>query len=101
MGIDVQLRAEDGVVLEEVGDDHFVLSKVADRTFSGTRLLKYLLPWGDAVFNQAQAPDLASDIHDICGNHEGTPVADHLRKIAPLVDRLSDEVHTYLWFVGD
>jgi hypothetical protein len=102
MGIDIQLRSESGTVLAEVHDADMTLSGAATRsTFAGSRLLKYLVPWGDAIFNQAQASDLADDIRDALRSHTRTPLASRLEAISPLVDRLSRETHTYLWFVGD
>lgn len=102
MGMDVELRSESGQVLAEVGDAKSVLSRaVSANTFSGTRLLRYLMPWGDAMFNQAQAGALALDLRDVAEDQSGKPLAELLLQVAPLVDRLSSEVHTYLWFVGD
>ena len=63
--------------------------------------LKYLVPWGDAVFNQAQAGDLTTDIRDVIRSHGGTTLAERLGEVQHLVDRLSAETHVYLWFVGD
>jgi hypothetical protein len=37
MGIDVQLRGEDGNVLEEVPDSDMVLSRASQRQFADTR----------------------------------------------------------------
>jgi hypothetical protein len=101
MGIDVRLKRESGEVLAEVGDPKMVLSRATQHAFSGTRLLKYLVPWGDAVFNQAQANDLKGDIRQLLRSHPGTPLADILANLEPLIDRLSSETHAYLWFVGD
>lgn len=100
MGIDAELRSESGAVLESVADAQNVLSK-AQGLLSGTRLLCYLVPWGDAIFNQAQASDLSNDISEVCSRNESSAVAEHLKKISPLVERLSKETHQYLWFVGD
>jgi hypothetical protein len=100
MGIDIQLRDERGEILAEVSDGDMTLSR-ASRLFSGKRLLKYLVPWGDAVFNRAQAADLDSDIRETIESHAGTPLAERLREVQPLVDRLAAETHLYLWFVGD
>jgi hypothetical protein len=50
MGIDAQLRAESGEVLSEVGDGNMVLSRATNSQLSSTRLLRYLVPWGDAIF---------------------------------------------------
>ena len=101
MGIDVQLRSESGEILGEVSDADRIISRASSRAFSGTRLLKYLVPWGDAVFNQAQAGDLADDIRELLRSHAGTPLGDRLGDVQPLVDRLAAGTHEYLWFVGD
>ena len=73
----------------------------ATQLLSGTRLLKYLDPWGDAIFNRAQADDLATDIRAVKEANPGTALFALLSDIEPLVERLSREVHVYLWFVGD
>ena len=59
------------------------------------------MPWGDAIFNQAQADDLLNDIYVVKSNNPGTPLYEMLSKLEPLVEKLSREVHLYLWFVGD
>jgi hypothetical protein len=101
MGIEVQLRGEHGEIIGEVGDPQMVLARAARNTFSGTRLLKYVVPWGDAIFNQAQASDLANDIHLVKSANPDTPLFDFLSQVEPLVENLSRETHLYLWFVGD
>jgi len=101
MGIDVQLRGENGKVLEEVSDSDMVLSRASQRQFANTRLLRYVVPWGDAVFNQVQAADLANDIADICRRDPSSPLSLRLGEVQALVDRLSAGTHVYLWFVGD
>ena len=101
MGIDVRLKRETGEVVAEVGDPQMVLSRATQWAFSGTRLLKYLVPWGDAIFNQAQAADLEADIADVKDVTGDTPLFKVLSDIEPLVATLSSETHVYLWFVGD
>jgi hypothetical protein len=101
MGIDAQLRAESGEVLSEVGDGNMVLSLATNSQLSSTRLLRYLVPWGDAIFNQAQASHLADDIAKVKGDYPGSPLSEALSEIEPLVERLAKESHLYLWFVGD
>jgi hypothetical protein len=101
MGINIQLRSEGGEIVAEIDDARMTLSRAAQRAFPGTRLLKYLMPWGDAVFNQAQAADLGDDIRDILQSHSGTPLGDKLVQVQGLVDQLASEAHLYLWFVGD
>jgi hypothetical protein len=101
MGINVQLRSDGGEILAEVRDDNMVLARASHSALSGTRLLRYLVPWGDAVFNQAQADDLAHDIRDLRIAHANTALSDLLEDIDALVTRLHRETHRYLWFVGD
>jgi hypothetical protein len=79
--------------LGEVADPGMVLSRAAQAdVFTGTRLLTYLVPWGDAVFNQAQA-DLESDIGDLKRTKCDPQVVARLKAIEPLVSRLSNETH--------
>jgi len=102
MGIDVQLRDEQGNVLEEVSDENFVLSRAVTRgVFTGSNLLRYLVPWGDAIFNQAQAGDLYSDTTAFFSKVENEKVSEHIRKLQPLIERLANETRSYLWFIGD
>jgi hypothetical protein len=101
MGIDVQLRDGTGQVLAEVADGRMTLARAAQSGFPDSRLLKYLVPWGDVVFNQTQAGDLAADIRALKDANPGGALFDMLSKVQPLVARLSAETHLYLWFVGD
>lgn len=101
MGIVVLLKREDGEVIAEVNDHRMTLSRATSGPLTDTRLLRYLVPWGDAIFNQAQAGDLRDDIRQILRSHAGTPLAEVLASVEPLVERLSRETHVYLWFVGD
>jgi hypothetical protein len=102
MGINAQLRDESGNVLGEVLDPEMVLSGASlSSNLSGTRLLRYLQPYGDTVFNQAQAVDLGLDVREIIRASEGKPLGSLLKSIEPLVDRLATETHVYLWFIGD
>jgi hypothetical protein len=64
-------------------------------------LLRYVVPWGDAIFNQAQAADLESDIAGVKRENPDPDLLEILAKVEPLVAQLSRETHVYLWFVGD
>jgi hypothetical protein len=102
MGIDAILRTETQEELASVPDPQMVLSRAATAgRFSETRLLKYLVPWGDAVFNQAQAPDLQDDIRAFTDGDPGALLSHHLLEVRALVERLASETHSYLWFIGD
>jgi hypothetical protein len=101
MGIDVRLEGEDGEAIQEVGDGQMILARAAVSALDGTRLLRYLMPYGDTVFNQAQAADLSDDLRQVIREHSGTPLAEVASRIEPLVERLGSETHLYLWFRGD
>ena len=101
MGIEVQLRTAQGDIVGEVADPKMLLTRATGSILPQTRLLKYLVPWGDAVFNQAQAEDLKRDIHDVLSTHANTPLGAMLSDVMHLVEQLSSDAHLYLWFVGD
>jgi hypothetical protein len=101
MGIDVQLRKENGEILEEVGDTGALSRAAGCASLQNTRLLKYIVPWGDAIFNQAQAADLLSDVRQVSAGNAGSPLDRHLLQLEPLVEKLGSDPHIYLWFVGD
>jgi hypothetical protein len=101
MGINVQLRSESGEIFDEVIDVKMTLSRAAQTEFSGTRLLQYVVPWGDAMFNQAQSKNLAMDIRDVMEDTKGIQLHELLARILTLVDRLSSNPDIYLWFMGD
>ncbi len=102
MGINAVLQTETQEEIASVLDPHMVLSRATTSgKFSETRLLRYLVPWGDAVFNQAQAPDLRDDIRVLVEGNVGSPLSKHLDEIRALVEQLASETHSYLWFIGD
>jgi hypothetical protein len=78
-----------------------VISRAAHRELSNSRLLKYLMPYGDAIFNQAQAGDLINDIAKVKSDYPESPLSKLLLEMEPLVERLGNESHLHLWFVGD
>ena len=59
------------------------------------------MPYGDTVFNQAPAEDLADDIRQVIREHEGSPLDDMASRIEPVVERVGSNTHLYLWFIGD
>ena len=102
MGIDVKLRTEGGEVLGEVGDEKAILSRATTNgSLSGKRLLRYLVPWGDAIFNQAQSDDLLLDVREVIKEQNNKELSELMKNVEPLIDLLHNETHTYLWFIGN
>jgi len=104
MGIDVAWVDERYKPKQEVFDPrqlltHLVISRWSK--LSNSVCLRFVVPWGDAVFNEAQIPELLSELrHEVieCGDSE---VRAHLEKIIHLVERSINKTHTYIKFIGD
>jgi hypothetical protein len=61
MGIDVAWVDERHEAKQIVGDSHRVISRLAQTRWpklTSSVCLRFVVPWGDAVFNQAQSRDL-------------------------------------------
>ena len=96
------LRGEDEEELASVRDPQMLLSRATTAgAFSQTQLLKYLVPWGDAVFNHGAGPGTSrrhSSSNDPRTLHRPWR-RDSSRLV--LVERLAKGTHSYLWFIGD
>jgi hypothetical protein len=62
------------------------------------KLLKYLDPYGDAVFNQNQMEDLIADLVAMKASDAANQSLDEVIRLAKLC---KEEEHTYLVFYGD
>ena len=90
------------VTLED--EDKQVMSSL-DREFdttmrdslSGFRLLCYLDPYGDTIFNRLQMDDLIHDLSQLKKMETNLQIDDVLL----LAERCKLETHTYLYFYGD
>ncbi len=102
MGITTALVAEDGIKLEVVEDPHNVLQRVLpDLDDASSDFLRYIDPYGNTVFNYLQAPQLLAEWDALSvktADTEDRRVVDDIRK---LIQRLQDERHIYLKFIGD
>jgi hypothetical protein len=59
------------------------------------------VPWGDAVFNQAQNADLLNELSAEVRETGDPEVRDHLQKVIRLVELARTETHSYIKFIGD
>lgn len=103
MGTDAARVNERHEAKQEVFDPRQCLTKLAtsDWPISKTLCLKFIDAWGDTVFNQVQVPVLLQELR-VAEQHQADPeVKAHLGKVARLVERAVDQVHTYIKFVGD
>jgi hypothetical protein len=103
MGINVVWKDERGESLGEVDDPRFLLSRFAARKaspVSGSLCLRFLDPAGDACFNQRQLPFLVQELRTARDGVTDPALVAHLDEVLRLVER-ANELHTYVWFVGD
>jgi hypothetical protein len=104
MGIEVAWVDERQQVKQIVGDSHGVISRLATTRWpklSSSVCLRFVVPWGDAVFNQAQNIDLLHELRAEVRETLDPKVRAHLQKVIHLVELASDEVHSYIKFIGD
>lgn len=102
MGIDVRHESERGELLSEVADPHgrtTLLIPTAPDTDS--RCLRFLDPYGDAVFNQLQLPFLISEVRRQVEKMSDVAAKEHADAILHLLEAARGETHTYVWFIGD
>ncbi len=100
----VQITGEQGDVREETicHGTYFASAK-------RSRLLKYIDPWGDTTFNNQQMSDFLQDwteceeIAKFQSTQEiwGPAVYDEWKAVKVLAEKVRNEVHLYLKFVGD
>jgi hypothetical protein len=63
--------------------------------------LRFVDPVGDAVFNQAQIPELLRELEIEAGITRDAETRAHLEKVVRLVEKSVGQTHTYIKFIGD
>lgn len=61
------------------------------------KLLRYLDPYGDTVFNHNQIDDLITDLKKL----DELAIVTDISQIISLAKKCKNEIHTYLCFNGD
>jgi hypothetical protein len=104
MGIDVAWVDERHEQKQFVSDSQQVLTGLATSRWSklgGSVCFRFVVPWGDAVFNQAQNKDLLNELSAEVRETSDPKVRAQLQKVIHLVVLASNEAHTYIKFIGD
>lgn len=104
MGIDVAWVDERHEQKQFVSDSRQVLTRLATSRWpklTSSVCLRFVVPWGDAVFNQAQNSDLLNELSAEVREARDPEVRDQLEKIIRLVELARNETHTYIKFIGD
>jgi len=104
MGIDVAWVNERHEHKQEVFDPKNVLRNLATSrwpSLSRSVCLRFIDPWGDAVFNQLQLSELLNELRSEVAEIKDEETKSHLEKVIRLVGRALNQTHTYIKFVGD
>jgi hypothetical protein len=96
----IELRAENGLVLDRVVDEGAIARLSQAAPFDNTVCLRFVDPYGETVFNAAQAAVLGRELEARLGS-TGEGDREMLARIVELTDRCAGEVHRYVWFIGD
>jgi hypothetical protein len=103
-GIEVAWVDERGNTIEVLGDLNSVIAALAMSRWPklvATACLRFVDPWGDAVFNQTQIPVLLDELRiELAGVLDGKH-EEHLLKLVLLVEKAQNQTHTYIKFIGD
>jgi hypothetical protein len=105
MGIDARWVDESGNSLQELLDARDpsgaqgVLSNLMVEwtwpAMSSTVCLRFIDPYGDAVFNRAQLPILIDELRAVLRDEQHPRTRAHLEEVIGLAAQAAGEVHTY------
>lgn len=102
MGVNLRWENENGKEMGAVLDPHMIISKIVlKKNLQNTTCLRFIDPYGNAVFNQIQIPILISEIRDILQSESDPDIRDHLQCVLDLAGKSVGKTHTYLRFIGD
>jgi hypothetical protein len=103
MGINVVLEGENGEHIDTVFDSHGAIGLLASAAHHDPsyRLLRYLDPYGDAVFNWLQVSDLLADLQLAGSLAWSDAERSTLAQVVALVARILEEPRLYVRFMGD
>jgi hypothetical protein len=104
LGINVAIIDERQVTSQAVNDPRNYLTKLATGTWltiEGSVCLRFVDPFGDTTFNQAQLPELLSELERSADSQSNPEIRSHLQKICHLVSEARNQVHMYVKFIGD
>jgi hypothetical protein len=92
----VQLRTEQGAILDQLIVARLPVDRVPAREDASSAVLRFIDPFGDTILNPAQA-------HALVGELLAAPTPDAVARdqLIAIAERCAADVHQYLRFVGD
>ena len=102
MGINIHLEDERGERLGELPDMDFLVERfLPDAAAQDFPCLRFVDPYGDTVFNQAQITQLVLELERLLAQKQEPEVERHLRAVLEFVRQAVGQSHTYIRFHGD
>jgi hypothetical protein len=100
MPITVRIEDERGTCL---GDTwvHSDATRLLTGEHPGTCCLRFIDPYGDALFNQLQLPVLIAELRALDAREPEPSLRMVLHSLVTFIEPAIDELHTYVRFVGD
>lgn len=100
MPINLEWRDENGQMLAHYTGP-FINSSLPGNASSDSRCLRFIDPWGNTIFNQLQVPVLVAELEEVVARSTDPVLRDNITAVLRFVQQNTDDVHTYLTFVGD
>ncbi|HEV2296778.1 MAG TPA: hypothetical protein VGR35_23250 [Tepidisphaeraceae bacterium] len=97
MAIDVEWQDERGKRLSRY-DGPPIDSRLPDSASPDSVCLRFIDPYGDTTFNQAQVAELEKELATVDGAGD---VAQQAKSLLSFVKQVHDRTHRYLKFIGD
>jgi len=102
MGMCIALRTETGKDLEFIPDDKNLLHGLLPQPYTDSDSMLGWIDWyGNTIFNRVQMKRFLEEWGHLAQRAETPEQKGLLASVRKLAVRCQDELHAYLWFIGD
>jgi hypothetical protein len=102
MGLDIELQDEWGGILSSTGDPKNLLTNLLPPLLDKSSvMLGYIDPYADTTFNNLQMNQFLIEWAGVSSKAETHEERELVSAIEAMAQRVRDEVHLYLKFIGD
>ena len=104
MGVDVAWVDERHEQKQFVSDNGQWITRLATSRWpklSSSVCLRFVEAWSDAVFNQAQIPELMNELQSEIAAATDSGTRAHLEKVVRLIEKAAGQTNKYIKFIGD